>query len=418
MMMKIADLETMPVPEYVYIPMTQNYSRHCMPFVAVGDHVKVGQPIAYSEANKGAPIHASASGEIVKITEDADLQGVDDKVIVIKTDQEQRVWEGVQPPKFDTRADFLKALEQSGMIGMEGACLATHAQLDEKSIENDKILVINGAEWTKYTDFEWTLMKKDAEDIIEGACLTMKFMGLEKCYIGVREGEADAIRKLKACVTEKRLNTIEIVPLPQSCPPGSDRVVIYETTGDILAANNLPEDFGIVVASISSIAFLGSYAKSGMPLVRRVISVEGSAVKEPKNLMVPIGAQVSDIVEYCGGYVEEPKKLVMGGPAMGRNVPNGNVPLSKDNNSILAFREEEIPVREEISCKNCDSCKRVCPIHLDPEQLYDAFEAKDVHQLKELGLEKCTECGRCAFVCPAAKPLSYMIEQAKILIQS
>ena len=102
---------------------------------------------------------------------------------------------------------------------------------------------------------------------------------------------------------------------------------------------------------------------------------------------------------------------------MGRAIPDEDVPFSKDNNAIMAFKEENIPVREEISCKNCDSCKRVCPIHLDPELLYDAFDSKDVFQLKEQGLEQCTECGRCAFVCPAAKPLSYMIEQAKILIQ-
>lgn len=418
MMMKIADLEVMDVPEYVYIPMAQNYDSHCLPFVSAGDHVKLGQPIAYTESNVGAPIHSSVSGKVVKIAKDSDLQGVDDKVIVIKCDEKQELWEGVKKPSLNTREDFLKALKESGMVGLEGACLATHAQLDPESIEHDKILVVNGAEWAKYTDFERTLIKKDADNVIDGACLVMRFMNLEKTYIGVKQDAKDAIRKLEESIRKKGVaDTIKVVGLPQSCPPGSDRVVIYETTGEILAANNLPEDFGIVVASLYSIAFLGSYEKNGMPLVRKVISVQGSAVKEPKNLMVPIGAKVSDIVEYCGGYSEPPKKIILGGPAMGRAIPDEDVPFSKDNNAIMAFKEENIPVREEISCKNCDSCKRVCPIHLDPELLYDAFDSKDVFQLKEQGLEQCTECGRCAFVCPAAKPLSYMIEQAKILIQ-
>lgn len=413
----INEVEMMDVPEYVYIPMAQNYGHHCMPFVAPGETVKVGQPVAYAEGNVGAPIHSSVSGEVIKITEDNDLNGVDDQVIVIRTDGKQELWEGIRKPEINTREDFLKALRESGMIGLEGECLATHAQMDEESIKNDTTLIVNGAEWSKYSDFEWIMAKKDTEHIIDGACLTMKFMDLQDCYIAVEKTAKQAIRILEEGIRAKGVeDKIKIVGLPQSCPPGSDRVVIYETTGQILAANNLPEDFGIVVANLYSIAFLGFYAKTGMPLVRKVISVEGSAVKTPKNIMVPIGATVADIVAYCGGYSQEPKKIVLGGPAIARPIKSQNVPLSKDNNAVIAFKEDDIPVREEISCKLCDSCKRVCPIHLKPDLLYEAFEAKDIQQLKDLGLERCTECGRCAFVCPAAKPLSYMIEQAKILI--
>lgn len=413
----IDGIKMMETPEYVYIPMAQNYGHHCMPFVSVGETVKVGQPIAYSEGNVGAPIHSSVSGEIVKIVEDNDLNGVDDQVIVIRTDGKQEMWEGIRKPEMNTREDFLKALRESGMIGLEGECLATHARMDEESIKNDTTLIVNGAEWSKYADFEWAMMKKDAEHIIDGARLTMKFMDLRECYIAVEKTAKQAIRILEAEIREKGVeDKIKVAGLPQSCPPGSDRVVIFETTGQILAANNLPEDFGMVVANLYSIAFLGFYAKTGMPLVRKVISVEGSAVKEPKDIMVPLGATVADIVAYCGGYKKEPKKIVLGGPAVTRPIKNQNVPISKDNNAIIAFEEEDIPVREEISCQLCDSCKKVCPIHLEPDLLYEAFEADDTYQLKALGLERCTECGRCAFVCPAAKPLSYMIEQAKILI--
>ncbi len=417
-MMNIGKIEEMEVPKQVFIPMAQNYDHHCLPAVSVGEHVKVGQPIAYAGSADNAPIHSSVSGNVISIAENKNLQGVDDDVIVIECDGKQELWEGIKKPTINSREDFLNALRESGMIGLEGACLATHAKLDEETIKNDKTLVINGAEWTKYAEFEWTLMKEDAENIIDGASLTMKFMELDNCYIGVYETEKNAVNALVSCIRERKLEEkMKVVELPQSCPPGSDRVIIYETTGEILAANNLPEDFGIVVASLYSIAFFGSYIKSGLPLVRKVISIDGTAVKKAKPLIVPIGARVCDIMDYCGGYSTEPKTIVLGGPAIARPIADQKIPLSKDNNSILAFEEETIPIRTEISCKNCDRCKRVCPIHLAPELLFDAFEQEDKDQLKALGLEKCTECGRCAFVCPAAKPLSYMIEQAKILIQ-
>lgn len=413
----INEVKMMETPQYVYIPMAQNYGHHCLPFVAVGDTVKVGQPIAYAEANIGAPIHSSVSGKVIKITEDADLNGVDDQVIVIEADGKQEMWEGIQRPKINTREEFLQMLNSCGMIGIEGECLATHVQLDEENVKNAHTLIVNGAEWTKYSDFEWEMARKDTKYIIEGIIAAMKFLDLKQCYIGIEEEAKRAIKALEKGIEDKGVeHMIQVVGLPQSCPPGSDRVLIFEAAGQILSANNLPEDFGFMVANLYSIAFLGFHIKTGFPLVRKVISVEGSAVKHPQNLMVPIGATISDIVEYCGGYSQEPKKIVLGGPAIARPVVHQDVPISKDNNAIIAFKEEEIPLREEISCKDCDSCKRVCPIHLVPDDLYEAFEAKDIHQLKELGLERCTECGRCAFVCPAAKPLSYMIEQAKILI--
>lgn len=408
-MMETADLETMPVPEYVYIPMAQS----CASMLSEGDQVKLGQPIACAKSGSGMLIHASASGQIIRIAREQENA---EKVITIKTDKKQQVWEGIKPPEIKTFEDFQRALRDSGMIGMEGACLATHTQMDKKNVEKDKVLIINGAEWTKYTDFEQALMKHDAADIIDGASLTMKCMGLRKCYIGVRKGACDAIRILKDCIEGKGLADVEVTALSRSCPPGPDRIVVYETTGKILQTGDLPGDLGIVVASLSSIAFLGAYARSGMPLVCRAVSVDGSAIKEPKNLMVSIGTKVSDIIAYCGGYEEEPKQLILGGRSMGKSISNDDLPLAKDNHAILAFKEKDIPVRSELSCENCGSCRSVCPARLQPELLCDAFEAKDIGELTALNLGKCAECGRCSLACPTAKPLADMIRQAKLLI--
>jgi len=410
-------IKKMTLPEYVYIPMAQNYKSHCLPFVEAGEHVKAGQPIGYTSSTIGAPIYASVSGEIVAIESNSEIEGADNTVIVIKSDDKQEIWDGIKKPIVNDLASFIVAIKTSGMIGLEGASLGTHTKFDSKTIDNVNTLIVNGAEWTLWSNFEKEIMTADIKKLLDGIQLTMKYMGLQECFIGIKDDMKQEIKQMTTEILAKNINNVKVIPLPQSCPQGSDRVLIYETTGEIIGPKNLPEDFGYVVANLASLALLGEYVDTGMPLTKRMISVEGDAMKTATDVIAPIGAKISDIVSFCGGYKVPPKKIVIGGPTLRRPLENDNVPLAKDNNSIMAFTETNIAnIDDEESCKDCTRCDGVCPINLSPKALYEAFNDGNIQKLAVLGLSKCTECGRCSFVCPARKPLSFMIEQAKMLI--
>ena len=195
-------------------------------------------------------------------------------------------------------------------------------------------------------------------------------------------------------------------------------MLIQATTGRVVPTGKLPSDVGVVVMNITSIAFLSRYMKTGMPLTTKRLTIDGSAIWSPKNVIVPIGTPIKDVIAFAGGYKEDPRKIIMGGPMMGLAMVDDSLPVLKQNNAILAFDEKEAKLMEPLPCIRCGKCVQACPMKLMPTSIEQLYKAKDVEGLQKAGAMTCMECGCCAFVCPAGRRLVQSMRLSKALIKN
>lgn len=403
--------EKMPLPDKVYISMVQHIGAPCQPKVAVGDHVKVGQVIGDSDAYVSAPIHSSVSGTVTAIENTMTLVGIWDPIVTIESDKKQELFEGISPPEVIDKASFLKAVRDSGLVGLGGAAFPTHVKFNPKNLDEVDTLIINGAECEPYITADYRTMLEDSDLIVGGIRNTMKYLNIKRGIIAIESNKAPAIRKLRELVKDSP--EIEVMELKPVYPQGAERVLIYEATGRPLPLGKLPADVGVIVSNVSSIVALQKYILTGMPLISKRLTVDGTAVTKPKNLEVLIGTPVRELIEFCGGYKLPARKILMGGPMMGRAIYDDNTPIIKNNNAILAFDDDWAKAAKETACINCGRCVKACPLSLMPKNINDAFDINNVDELKKLSVALCMECGSCTYVCPAKRQLSFKNKLAK-----
>lgn len=404
----------MPVPEKVYIPMVQHIGAPCQPTVSVGDHVKVGQVIGDSEAPVCAPVHASVSGDVVSIEKFMTQMGRVDTNIVIQTDGKQETAETVVPPTVTNKQEFLRAVRASGLVGLGGAAFPTHIKYNPRNPEDVDTLIINGAECEPYITVDHMTMMAHAGDIVEGTRNTLKYLSIKRGIIAIECNKPDAIALFKDLT--KDIPEIDVFELRLVYPQGAERVIIYETTGRHLIAGKLPADIGVIVSNVNSILKLQQYLDTGMPLVSKSLTVDGNLIARPQNVEVPIGTKIQEVIDFCGGTTGEPKKILFGGPMMGRAMPSADLAILKGNNAILVFDEAFSTINPETACINCGRCVRGCPMNLMPTVLAKAWDRKDLETLKDYEALSCMECGCCSYSCPARIQLSYKIKLAKAMV--
>ena len=392
--------QVMPVPDKVYISLHMHMGAPCDPLVKKGDYVKVGQLIGSSQAFMSARTHSSVSGTVEAITTMTTSIGAVDQVVVIATDGKQEVSEEVKPPVVTNYQEFLEALKCSGLVGLGGAGFPAHVKFNLKDLNAVDTLVINAAECEPYITTDLRTMLDKSEMLFKGIKAVQKYMEINKVYIGIEDNKPQAIEKLRQeCANDP---TIEVVPLKAMYPKGAEKVIAYET--------------GVIISNVTSMAFIGEYLTTGMPLITKTLTIDGSAIKEPKNVVAPIGATFKDIVDFCGGFKEEPAKLLMGGPMMGTPLYDVNYPLVKNNNALLAFAKADVPKIQETACIRCGRCVRACPMGLMPSLIETAFKMKNIDELKALKVNLCIECGCCAYACPAKRSLVVVNKLSKRLI--
>lgn len=409
--------EVMPVPDVVKISMSQNIGAPCKPLVKKGDSVLVGQKIGDTDAFLHVPVHSSVSGTVTGIETQRNAMGGYDTLVVIKSDGKQEVDPSVKPPVINDQPGFIAAVKESGLVGLGGASFPTWLKFNPKNLGEPMTLIINGAECEPFITSDHRTMLEDTQDVIDGAKIIMKYLQAKDCYIGIENNKQNAIDLFNKTLAEQGLSNIKTFPLQARYPKGAERVLIYEVTGKTANAGVLPADLGCIVSNVTSVAFLGKYLRTGMPLVEKRVTIDGDAVAKPGNVLVPIGASVHDVIEFCGGYKAEPRKILMGGPMMGRAIYSDRMPIVKNNNAILAFTKEQSFIPEETECISCGRCHKACPFNLLPTGFADAYEAKDVKRLNDLQVMQCMECGSCSYVCPAHRPLAFINKLAKGMVK-
>ena len=404
----------MDVPAQVTIPMTMHIGAPCKPVVAKDDEVKVGQLIGEPQGFVGAPIYATVSGK-VKEVESRQLAGGKIPVVVIESDGLQTVSEEVAPPDIHDKDSFLAAVRASGLVGLGGAGFPTSVKLTVKEPAKAEYLIINGAECEPYLTSDFTTMVSDTDNMIKAIQYVCKYVGIDNVIIGIETNKPEAIELFEKKASEIGYN-FKVKRLPSQYPQGAEKVLIYNCTGRVVPAGKLPLDVGCIVMNVTSLAVLGNYINTGMPLVNKCVTVDGSAVKKAGKVIAPIGASIHDVIESLGGYKCAPKKILYGGPMMGMSVPSDEQPILKNTNGILAFDEKDAVLPKETACINCGRCVAHCPFSLMPNRISRAYKIGDVDELKELSVTTCMECGCCSYVCPAKKDLVQTNKLAKALV--
>ncbi len=410
----------MPVPAAVTIPMSQHIGAPCKPVVKVGDVVAVGQVIGDSDAFVSAPIHSSISGTVKKIDKITVADGSKVEAITIESDGEMRLYEGIKPPVINNLSDLLKATRESGLVGLGGAGFPAHVKLNIPPDKDVDTLIINVAECEPYITADHREVLENSWAVMSGVYALKDILGLKRVIIGVENNKPDAIKVLKTIADSEvdKYDEVRILPLKASYPYGAEKVLIKACTNRTVPMGKLPSDAGCIVMNVASIAFLAEYMKTGVPLVKKRITVDGDAIKNPQNVIVPVGTAVKDIIEFCGGYKEEPKKLIMGGPMMGAAVSDDSLFIAKQNNAILAFTEKEARLQEPSACIHCGRCVDACPMSLMPTSICQAVDQKDTKAMLDADILNCMECGCCAFVCPAKRHLVNNIRLGKQILNN
>ena len=409
----------MPAPEKVVLPMQQHIGAPCEPVVKVGDEVKVGQLIGDTDKFVSAPIYASVSGKVTAIGDVKLANGSVSKAVTIESDGEMTMYEGIEPPKVENAADLIKAVRASGLVGLGGAGFPAHVKLGLMPNENIDTLIINAAECEPYITVDYRECMENSANVIKGVATLKKYLGFKRAVIAVEDNKPQAIALLNKQIKELAGGDkdISIMALVSKYPQGAEKVMIQSVTGRKVPPGKLPSDVGCVLMNVASVAFIQRYLETGKPLISRSVTVDGSAIHTPKNVRVPIGTSLSDIIDFCGGFKAEPFKIISGGPMMGAAVVGTDIPLLKQNNAILAFAEGTFKVKPERDCIRCGRCAQVCPMSLMPTLIVRYSKAKDVAKLNEAGTMVCMECGSCSYVCPAGLPLVQHMRLAKSVIR-
>ncbi len=406
--------ETLPVPSEIILPMSMHIGAPAKPVVKVGDEVKVGQLIGEPGGFVSSPVYTGVSGKVKAIGDFMTLTGQKTTAVTITSDGEQTVYEGVSPPEVTDLETFLAAVKNSGVVGLGGAGFPTAVKLTVKDLGQIDHIIINGAECEPYITSDTRTLLDDADAIKGGVELLKTYMKTKKIVVAIEKNKPEAIAKMKEVF--EGADGVDVTVLPSVYPQGGEKVLIYSITGRIVPEGKLPLDVGVIVLNVTTLAAIHKYVKTGMPLVSKCLTLDGSAVKTPKNVIAPIGTPIRDVFDYCGG-IDNSEKILFGGPMMGIAVHDPAMPVMKNTNAALAFDIKAAAIPEPTGCIRCGRCVEHCPLHLMPLNIETAFNLKKPELLEKYKVNVCMECGCCAFICPAKRPLVQVMKLSKIMLR-
>jgi len=407
-------IEKLPRPKQVTIPLQQHIGAPTKPLVEKGQEVKAGEKLSEAEGYVSVPVHASVSGKI-KAIEDIDhpVAGRGSAVIIEANETEEWIETIKADEKYqDLSADEMrKRIQEGGLAGLGGATFPTHVKLKPPEDKKIDVALLNGVECEPYLTADHRLMLEYPQDIIRGFRIIMKILGVKRGIIGIEKNKKDAAEVIKKQIAGE--TGMEVMVLPVKYPQGAEKQLIKAALNREVPSGGLPMDIGALVQNVGTAKAIYDAVSSHRPLIERVVTVTGPGIKEPKNLLIPIGAHFQDIIDFCGGLTEKAAKIIMGGPMMGIAQPNLKVPVIKGTSGILVLEERQAHLPVEEPCINCGRCVEVCPSHLLPTTLQRLVYHERFEDAGKLHLMDCIECGSCSYICPANRYLVQSIRHGK-----
>ena len=407
----------LPTPRALYIPLQQHIGISADALVKEGDRVRKGQLIAGNHLTMSVPQHAPTSGYVRAIAEMTapHPSGLAQTTIVIEPDGQEE-WIELPPPiaePLTVDPEIIRErVAEAGVVGMGGAAFPSAVKLNLGARYRLRLLLINGAECEPYLTGDDRVMRERAAEVIDGARIMAHALGVPRVVVAIEENKPQALA-IMAQAAQAAQGAVEIVAVPEQYPMGSERHLAQAITGDETPARGLTADIGVVVHNVSTACAIHQAVRHGRPLISRVLTVSGHAVREPKNIETLIGARVADLIEFCGGFAEQPASLVNGGPMMGQPLPGTDVPVVKGMSGVLALAANEVNESQERPCIRCGSCVAICPVGLVPVELAALVRKDMLDKAAQLGVRDCVSCGSCSWICPSRIPLVHYFNYAK-----
>jgi electron transport complex protein RnfC len=411
------EIEPMPAPAEVALPLLQHLGEPCEPIVKKQEKVRRGQKIA--EGGKtGVPLYATISGKVKPIDKRPHpTLGVATAITILAGTENEPEQEFPEDPDWRSlpRDEALNRVREAGIVGLGGAAFPTWRKLEFARQSEVDTLVMNGAECEPYLTSDYRLMLAHPGEIVDGALAIADVIGAKRVQFGVESDKPDAMEALRRAAAERALrpDRLEVVPCVARYPQGAERQLVLAVTGRVMPARALPSAVGVLVQNVATALAVLEALRFRRPLLDRVMTVTGPGIRQPKNVLVPLGTLLSDVVAFCGGLAENTTRIVAGGPMMGRSLPRLDVPLVKGMNGLVLLTGRG-PLEDGFGpCIHCNRCLEACPLGLEPDQVSIRVEAGRTLDTEPYGALDCYECGCCSYVCPSSRPLVQFMQVAK-----
>lgn len=405
--------EVLPKGLLVY-PMSQHIGAPASPIVKAGERVLVGQKIGEAQGFVSAHVYSSVSGTVKAVEPRLTVSGAKVVSVVVENDGQYEKAEGVgQKRNYEklSKEDIRSYIKDAGVVGMGGAGFPTHIKLTPKDDSKIEYVIVNGAECEPYLTSDYRVMLEEPEKVIQGLKIILKLFEHAKGIIAIEDNKPEAIEIMSKLVANE--TNIQVKVLKTKYPQGAERQLIYATTGRAINSSMLPADAGCVVDNVDTVVAVNLAVCESTPVIRKIITVTGDAIKTPQNFRVPTGLNYAELVDEAGGFTTQPKKVVSGGPMMGMALYDLNVPVMKTSSALLCMTRDEVAEFEPSACIRCGRCVEACPSHLIPQKMQECSDRFDDAGFIALNGMECYECGSCTYVCPAKRRLTQSFKQTR-----
>ncbi len=402
-----------PKGEMVY-PLSQHIGAPAKPLVKKGDQVFVGQRIGEAGGFVSAHVISSVSGTVKGIEKRLVANGAMVDSIIVENDREYKAIPGFGEDRDVSslsKQDILDIVKEAGIVGLGGAGFPTHVKLAPKEPGKIDYVIVNGAECEPYLTSDYRILMEEPETVVEGLKVMLRLFDNAKGIIGIENNKPEAIRKMEALVKDEP--GIEVRTLLTKYPQGGERTLIYATTGRKINSSMLPADVGCIVDNVDTVAAIYRAVCKQTPLIRKIITVTGDAIANPKNFSVRLGTSYQELIEAAGGFKTEPEKVISGGPMMGQALFDLSIPVSKTSSALTCLTKDQVAELEPTACIRCGRCVSVCPGRVVPQKIMKAAERHDLDAFVKLNGMECCECGCCAYICPARRPLTQAFKEMR-----
>lgn len=405
------NFEYMPPAPQLILPLVQHLGKQAKALVKKGSEVKKGMLIAEGDGFISSPVHSSTGGTVAGITKEVNSSGFPKDSIIINTNGNSELdYMAPLDPDAVSPEEIISRVKAAGIVGQGGAAFPTYVKITPQPDKKIDSVIINGCECEPYLTRDYRLMIERSEAVINGLLLIMKALGVKNGSIGVEDNKPEAVKSLKEFADKKN---ISVVTLKTKYPQGAEKMLIKAVTGREVPPGKLPLEVGILIQNVGTAVSIYDAVVKGEPLITAAVTVTGKGIKNPKNLIVPVGTPIKDVLDFCGGVTDDAAKLIVGGPMMGIAQYDFTAPVMKATSGIVVLTENEISKYDETPCLKCGQCIDVCPINLMPTKLVRFIQLARFEEAENLGVTVCMECGTCAFTCPANIPLVQWLKLGK-----